>query len=127
MDEILGQVLREAVWDRLETLAEHANHADTGTPTSAARSEIPRLAQGWRSTLREHEPDERGDCPTCSTRWHRSQTPCSVWHAAYEHLVAGGLAPMQQAGSATVAGQPWNETHPNPRPSPPFVARTGAR
>lgn len=50
--------------------------------------------------LQAHDPDERGDCPTCSTRWHRCKAPCSVWQVAHEHLVAGGLAPQQAAMSA---------------------------
>jgi hypothetical protein len=62
---------------------------------SVARSELPRLTEGWRAMLLAHEPDERGDCPTCSTRWHRCKAPCSVWQVAHEHLVAGGLAPQQ--------------------------------
>lgn len=76
-------------------LAELANEADTDSLVSVARSELPRLTEGWRAMLSAHEPDERGDCPTCSTRWHRCKAPCSVWQVAHEHLVAGGLAPQQ--------------------------------
>lgn len=94
MDQILGQVLRNAVWERLDMLSDLAHRADASSLLSVARSELPRLAEAWRSMLRAHEPDERGDCPTCSTRWHRSKAPCSVWQAAHEHLVAGGLAPL---------------------------------
>ena len=95
MDQILGQVLRNAVWERLDMLADLANRADAASLVSVARSELPRLTEGWRAMLKAHEPDERGDCPTCSTRWHRSKAPCSVWQVAHEHLVAGGLAPQQ--------------------------------
>lgn len=97
MDQVLGQVLRNAVWERLDMLSDLAQRADTPSLISVARSELPRLAEAWRSMLRAHEPDERGDCPTCSTRWHRSKAPCSVWQAAHEHLVAGGLAPLGPA------------------------------
>jgi hypothetical protein len=76
-------------------LADLANRADTDSLVSVARSELPRLTEGWRAMLSAHEPDERGDCPTCSTRWHRCKAPCSVWQVAHEHLVAGGLAPQQ--------------------------------
>jgi hypothetical protein len=93
VDEILGQVLRNAVWERLDMLSELANHADAPSLLSVARSELPRLTEGWRAMLSAHEPDERGNCPTCSTRWRQQKAPCSVWRAAYEHLVAGGLAP----------------------------------
>nr|WP_219632207.1 hypothetical protein [Haloechinothrix aidingensis] len=84
-------------------LSELAERADTASLASAAQSELPRLAEGWRSILRAHEPDERGDCPTCSTRWHRSKAPCTVWQAAHEHLVAGGLAPEQTRRSPAPA------------------------
>ncbi|GLY64137.1 hypothetical protein [Amycolatopsis taiwanensis] len=95
MDQILGQVLRNAVWERLDMLADLADRADAQSLVSVARSELPRLTEGWRAMLSAHEPDERGDCPTCSTRWHRCKAPCSVWQVAHEHLVAGGLAPQQ--------------------------------
>ena len=97
MDQVLGQVLRNAVWERLDMLTDLANRADAQSLVSVARSELPRLTEAWRAMLKMHEPDERGDCPTCSTRWHRCKAPCSVWQVAHEHLVAGGLAPQQQA------------------------------
>ncbi|MFD9891593.1 hypothetical protein ACFWY9_19830 [Amycolatopsis sp. NPDC059027] len=100
MDQVLGQVLRNAVWERLDMLADLANRADAQSLVSVARSELPRLAEGWRTMLKAHEPDERGDCPTCSTRWHRCKAPCSVWQAAHEHLVAGGLAPQQTTSAS---------------------------
>jgi hypothetical protein len=93
VDEILGQVLRNAVWERLDMLSELANRADAPSLLSVARSELPRLTDGWRALLAAHEPDEKGNCPECSTRWRQQKSPCSVWRAAYEHLVAGGLAP----------------------------------
>nr|WP_132877132.1 hypothetical protein [Tamaricihabitans halophyticus] len=96
MDEILGRVLRDAVWERLNMLTELADRADAPSLVSVARSELPKLTDGWRSLLTEHEPDNRGDCPSCSTRWRRQKAPCSVWRAAHEHLVAGALAPQQQ-------------------------------
>jgi hypothetical protein len=76
-------------------LSDLATRADAHSLVSVARSELPRLTEGWRAMLLAHEPDERGDCPTCSTRWHRCKAPCSVWQVAHEHLVAGGLAPQQ--------------------------------
>ncbi|MEV0066022.1 MULTISPECIES: hypothetical protein [unclassified Amycolatopsis] len=104
MDQVLGQVLRNAVWERLDMLSDLATRADAQSLVSVARSELPRLTEGWRAMLQAHEPDERGDCPTCSTRWHRCKAPCSVWQVAHEHLVAGGLAPQartQDEGSAS--------------------------
>ncbi|WP_051473432.1 hypothetical protein [Saccharomonospora piscinae] len=101
MDQILGQVLRNAVWERLDMLADLAHEADSPALISVARSELPRLTEGWRTILRAHEPDERGDCPTCSTRWHRCKAPCSVWQVAHDHLVAGGLAHVPESRRAT--------------------------
>ncbi|MDV6010890.1 hypothetical protein [Haloechinothrix sp. LS1_15] len=105
MDGILAHVLRSAVWERLEILADQAAHPDPAAWSAPA--ELPRIVAEWRTILRSHEPDEHGDCPTCSTRWHRSTAPCAVWDAAYEHLVAGGLAPEQvrrPAGKARATG-----------------------
>jgi hypothetical protein len=106
VDQILGQVLRNAVWERLDMLADLADRADAQSLVSVARSELPRLTEGWRAMLSAHEPDERGDCPTCSTRWHRCKAPCSVWQAAHEHLVAGGLAPQRPLR------RPWHRKPP---------------
>lgn len=93
MDEILGQVLRDAVSERLDTLSELANDADAASLHTVARSELPRLIEGWRTLLADHEPDNRGSCPECSTYWRQQKAPCPVWRSAYEHLVAGALAP----------------------------------
>jgi hypothetical protein len=93
MDEILGQVLRNAVWERLDMLNELATRADEPSLLSVARSELPKLTEGWRVVLADHEPDAKGNCPTCSSRWRQQSSPCPVWRAAYEHLVVGGLAP----------------------------------
>lgn len=119
MDQILGQVLRNAVWERLDMLSDLADRADAASLVSVARSELPRLAEAWRSMLHAHEPDERGDCPTCSTRWHRSKAPCSVWQAAHEHLVAGGLASVPQQGR--LKAEPSTGRHAL-RPTVPRVA-----
>lgn len=92
MDTILGQVLRTAVWERLDALTELANHPDAPTPLSVARSEVPRLVEDWRTLLTAHESDDKGNCVLCSTRWRPRRAPCAVWHSAYEHLAAGALA-----------------------------------
>lgn len=72
--------LRDSVLRRLDALR------SSGIP------QVCRLAATWRLVLLAHEPDRRGDCPTCSTQWHRCAVPCDVWRAAHEHLVSGGLA-----------------------------------
>ncbi|MCP2254352.1 hypothetical protein LY13_003119 [Prauserella aidingensis] len=106
MDKILGQVLRNAVWERLDMLSDLADRADEPSLVSVARSELPRLTDGWRAMLLSHEPDDGGHCPTCSTRWHRVKAPCTVWQVAHEHLVAGGLAPEQPTKRKRRKGAP---------------------
>ena len=118
MDEILGQVLRNAVWERLDMLSELANRADAPSLLSVARSELPRLTEGWRAMLAAHEPDDRGNCPACSSRWRQQKAPCSVWQAAYEHLVAGGLAPDQNQARHAIA---------EPRPRARVARQAGER
>ncbi len=96
MDEILGQVLRNAVWERLDMLAEsevgEGTYPQTTTGAKHGAGGILRLVDGWRSMLAAHEPDTHGDCPECSSRWRRQRSPCAIWRSAYEHLVDGGLA-----------------------------------
>ncbi|MGH3780336.1 MAG: hypothetical protein ACRDRO_06820 [Pseudonocardiaceae bacterium] len=87
MDQVLGQMLRQAVWERLDMLDELASSADNGSLLSVARSELPRLTHGWRALLASHAPDPRGRCPECSSRWRHRAALCSVWRAAHEHLV----------------------------------------
>ena len=128
MDQVLGQVLRNAVWERLDMLTDLANRADAQSLVSVARSELPRLTEAWRAMLKMHEPDERGDCPTCSTRWHRCKAPCSVWQVAHEHLVAGGLAPQQQAPAAgRLQGRRKNPLPNQGRPAAATPAETTGR
>ncbi|MGH3786382.1 MAG: hypothetical protein ACRDRG_07450 [Pseudonocardiaceae bacterium] len=88
MDQILGQILRKAVWERLDMLDELASRADNGSLLSVARSELPRLTHAWRALLAAHAPDPRGRCTECSSRWWPLAGPCSVWRAAHEHLVS---------------------------------------
>jgi hypothetical protein len=110
VDEILGQVLRNAVWERLDMLTEsesrvHASpHAAPSAPDGPAG--IRRLVECWRGMLAAHEPDQHGDCPACSSRWRRQRSPCAIWRSAYEHLVDGGLAtrPTKQDGPGAMPG-----------------------
>ncbi|KEI45670.1 hypothetical protein [Saccharopolyspora rectivirgula] len=93
MDEVVGQVLRNAVWERLDMLSELANRADAQALLSVAPSELPRITAAWRALLTAHDADEKGNCPECSSRWRPRKAPCAVWHSAYEHLITGALAP----------------------------------
>lgn len=87
MDQILGQILRQAVWERLDMLDELAAQADDASLESVARSELPRLTDGWRALLAAHEPDAKGRCPECSRRWRPRPGPCSVWRTARRHFL----------------------------------------
>jgi hypothetical protein len=111
VDQILGQILRKAVWERLDLLDELASRADNGSLLSIARSELPRLTHAWRALLAAHAPDPRGRCTECSRRWRPLAAPCSVWRAAHEHLVSAeaGSSPAPVKASAvtkTTALQP---------------------
>ncbi|WP_020496833.1 hypothetical protein [Sciscionella marina] len=91
MDEILEQVLRNAVWERLDMLTELAD-AEEQDLVTVARSELPKLTEDWRELLAMHEPDTQGNCPECSSRWRQQRSPCPIWRAAYDHLVGGALS-----------------------------------
>ena len=104
MDQVLGQILRQAVWDRLDMLDELASNADNWSLLSIARSELPRLTHGWRDLLASHAPDPRGRCPECSGNWRGRAASCSVWRAAHEHLVSPDPMPsgVMYSSSETV-------------------------
>ncbi|MGH3978604.1 MAG: hypothetical protein ACRDRZ_06330 [Pseudonocardiaceae bacterium] len=112
MDQILGQILRQAVWERLDLLDELASRADAESLVSVARVEVPRLTDGWRTLLATHEPDSQGRCPECSSRWRPRRAPCTVWRAAHDNLVTEGL-PTQARHSVAQpsASLPATATH----------------
>lgn len=92
MDQILGQILRQAVWERLDMLDDLAAQADDSSLESVARTELPRLTSGLRALLVTHEPDSKGRCPTCSRRRRPlgpRQGSCSIWRAAQQHFLPG--------------------------------------
>jgi hypothetical protein len=118
VDQILGRMLQQAVWERLDMLDELASNADNGSLLSVARSELPRLAHGWRALLAAHAPDPRGRCPECSSRWRPRAALCSVWRAAQEHFgsaetVISGAAPSRAPVSRVpVSGIAVSRRHP---------------
>ncbi|PWW64647.1 hypothetical protein [Actinokineospora spheciospongiae] len=87
--------LRSAVLRRLALLDEAADTADASTLLPLARSEITRLAQGWRLLLTVHQPDEGGRCPACpAVAWRGGRGrswPCPVWRMAHDHLIGEGM------------------------------------
>ena len=94
MDRVLGQILRQAVWDRLNLLDELVSDADNRSLLSVARGELPRLTSGWRALLVTHAPDSLGRCPECSKRWRCRTAPCSVWRTAHKNLVSAETVPQ---------------------------------
>jgi hypothetical protein len=95
--QVVGQILRQAVSDRLDILDELASNADNRSLLSVARSELPRLTSGWYVLLDAHTPDPRGHCPECSTRWRPRPAPCGVWRTAHEHLISAAADGPAQA------------------------------
>jgi hypothetical protein len=93
VDRVLGQILRQAVRDRLDLLDELVSDADNRSLLSVARGELPHLTSGWRALLVTHAPDSRGRCPECSSRWRSRTAPCSVWRTAHENLVSAETVP----------------------------------
>lgn len=106
MDQILGHILRQAVWERLDLLDELAAHADAPSLASVAHTELPRLTGSWRALLAQHEPDGKGNCPSCSSRWRAQKAPCTVWQAAHQHLVAPESKTPTRAGHNPVGHNP---------------------
>ena len=83
--------LRQVVRSRLNELTEIARDADPDTLLPLARTEISRLAEGWRLLLAVHDPDENGRCRACPRRLWKQRWPCRVWRMAHDHLIGGGL------------------------------------
>lgn len=105
MDQVLGLMLQQAVWDRLDMLDELVSSADNRSLLSLAHSELPRLTHGWRALLATHAPDRQGRCPECSSRWRPRAAPCSVWRAARDHLVPTEAMSLDTAVSDTVVSR----------------------
>jgi hypothetical protein len=134
VDQILGQILRQAVWERLDMIDELASNADNKSLLSVARSELPRLTHGWRALLATHALDPRGRCLECSSRW-RPRTRCTVWRSAHEHLMpadslTSGSVSSRAAPSASVLSRSrdgWTAS-PSRNPMPLFPSgATAAR
>lgn len=88
----MDDVLRQAVLDRLALLDQLAEEGDAGSLLPLARTELQRLAEGWRLLLTVHQPDADGRCRACpggffgrGKRW-----PCQLWLTAHRHLINDG-------------------------------------
>jgi hypothetical protein len=87
---------RRAVLARLAALDEVAGRADPSTLLPLARSEIRRLADGWRRLLAAHRAGPDGRCASCRTRIRARRWPCQVWRAAHEQLIGEGVPHRQR-------------------------------
>ena len=86
------EVVREAVLRRLDLLDNAAGSGDASTLLPLARTEINRLAEGWRLLLISHGQDEEGRCAACAAERRRGpRWPCPVWQTAHEQLIGEGL------------------------------------
>lgn len=82
--------IRDAVLGRLEML-DAAASAEPSTLLPLARTEINRIADGWRLLLTVHQRDEEGRCRACPTGIRGRRWPCQVWRMAYEQLIGDGV------------------------------------
>jgi hypothetical protein len=85
------ETLRAAVLRRLAMLDDVARHGGPDSLVPLARTELHRLADGWRLLLTVHQPDADGRCAACPARWRGRRWPCRVWSMAYHHLVGESL------------------------------------
>src|SRR5262245_45762266 len=91
MRQEVHDTIRDAVLRRLEMLDAAADAADPGTLLPLARTEIVRIADGWRLLLTVHQSDEEGRCRACPTGIRNRRWPCQVWRTAYEQLIGDGV------------------------------------
>ncbi|HEX4223695.1 MAG TPA: hypothetical protein VHZ97_15115 [Pseudonocardiaceae bacterium] len=85
----VDESLRQAVLHRLAALEQIAeDDTDLAAHLPLARSELSRLADGWRLLLTVHGAGEDGRCRACPG-WvrHRRPWPCPVWLMAHQHLL----------------------------------------
>ena len=83
--------VRRAVLHRLDMLDRAAGQADASTLLPLARTELRRLADGWRLLLKTHRADEDGRCHGCQRGRRTRRWPCQVWRSAHEQLIGDGL------------------------------------
>ncbi len=98
-DPIAGQVdvppmddTRRAVLSRLDTLDRVAGQADPSTLLPLARTELRRLADGWRRLLTAHCAGPDGRCAGCRQGIRARRWPCHVWRSAHEQLIGDGAS-----------------------------------
>ncbi|MFD1148891.1 hypothetical protein [Saccharothrix hoggarensis] len=87
----MDESLRAAVLRRLALLDEVAERGEADALVPLARSEIHRLADGWRLLLTLHQPDPDGRCGACPGILRHKKWPCQVWTMAHQHLIGEGV------------------------------------
>jgi hypothetical protein len=76
--------LETSLHDYLAGVIERARTSDESAAADLARIELPRIATALQQVLQEHEPDDRGRCPTCRTRrFGRAPAPCRAYLTAH--------------------------------------------
>jgi len=90
--------LRRAVLGQLDSVDAAAGDADPSTLVPLARTELRRLADGWRRLLTTHCADPDGRCEGCRPGIRARRWPCQVWRAAHEQLIGGGESHRQRTG-----------------------------
>ena len=87
----------------LAMLDQLAEHGPNESELPLARTELNRLADGWRMLLAVHQPGQDGRCRACPARLRRRRWPCRLWRTAYEHLLgepaaSGSRNPLRRRG-----------------------------
>lgn len=88
----MEEALRKAVMQRLALLDKVAEQGEAESLVPLARSEIHRLADGWRLLLTVHQPDDDSRCRACPGWLRRRRWPCQIWTMAHQHLIGEGVA-----------------------------------
>ena len=91
MRQGVHDTIRDAVLQRLDMLDKAAGDADPSTLLPLARTEITRIAEGWRLLLTVHQCDDDRRCRACPTGIRGRRWPCQVWRTAYAQLIGEGL------------------------------------
>jgi hypothetical protein len=91
-------VLRNAVLQQLARVDQVAEQGDARSLLPLARTEIHRLADGWRLLLTMHQPNEDGRCAVCAGRFRNRRWPCQVWLMAHQHLISESVPHHKRGG-----------------------------
>ena len=83
---------RNAVLNRLAAVDRMADQSDPAKLLPLARTELRRLAEGWRRLLAAHRAGPDGRCEGCRTGSRARRWPCQVWRAAHEQLIGEGVS-----------------------------------